>query len=123
MSMEDPSRSLNEAPTGIASSEIAAEYFRRLRMYNLTVAARALFLIGGSLWAVLVPHLLGRVVGIGVCFILWIVMMCLAGRFFRCPACDYVFITAPRHSEPKWHQCPSCRVQFTKERALRWPNL
>jgi hypothetical protein len=121
--MDDPGRSLDEAPTSIASPEIAAEYSRRLRLYNLTVAASTLFLMGGVFCAVLVPNLLLRVVGSGVCFVLWLVMMCWPTQFFRCPACDYIFRAGWWCAEPKWHQCPSCRTQFTKERTLRWPNF
>ena len=123
MNMNDPGRSPDEAPTQVASSEMEAEYFRRLRLYNFSVAARVALVIGGSFCVVLISNVLIRVVGSGLCALLWVVMLCLQTKFFRCPACDYIFATGPWQSEPKWHQCPSCRMQFTKERKLRWPNF
>jgi hypothetical protein len=114
----------NDKPaTSIASPEIAALYFRRLRRYNLgAVSSFALvFMIGIPLTQL---HGMFWRIG-GAVFILAVSLFIrlAASHFFRCPACDYNFQTSPYFTEPKWHTCPACHIQFTPERRLRWPAL
>src|ERR1043166_4486074 len=82
----------NDKPaTSIASPEIAALYFRRLRIYNLGVIASCLLL-----FAIVIPlaHLHGifwQVGGVVLLFSLSLFVRIAASHFFRCPACGYEF--------------------------------
>lgn len=113
----------DQPPSGIATPEVAAQYFRRLRLYNATVVVSALLIVGAAASAVLLQGFLWRLGGLVAGVAISLAVRVSSEFFFRCPACDYVFETGPRHTEPKWHACPSCGIQFTAQRKLRWPAL
>ena len=114
----------NDKPaTSIAAPEAAAQYFHRLRLYNLSV-------VGGSLLACMsvVPFAflhgwLWRVGLAALMFLAGMVIRLSTSLFFRCPVCDYQFETGRYYTEPKWHACPNCHTQFTAKRTLRCPPL
>lgn len=114
---------MDQPASGIATPEVAAEYFRRLRLYNLTVVVSGLLVIGASACAVFLDGFLWRFGGFVGGLLLSLAVRFSSDFFFRCPACGYVFVTSPWYTEPKWHACPSCGIQFTAERKLRWPAL
>lgn len=114
---------VDQPASGIAAPEVAAQYFRRLRLYNASVVASGLIIVGASVCAVFLHGLPGRIIAFVVGVLLAVGVSAASQLFFRCPACDYVFWTGWLHTEPKWHACPSCGIQFTAERKLRWPAL
>jgi hypothetical protein len=121
--MTEPGRSVDEPPLSIASPEIAAEYFRRLRWNRWCSFGFFFFMIAGATGVQLLPGVVWRIVCSVVCFCGWFLCLLLPGKFFSCPACGYFFAQGRYKSEPKWHQCPSCRVQYTPTRVLRvWPG-
>jgi hypothetical protein len=96
---------VDQPPSGIATPELAAAYFRS----------------GASVFAVLWHDGFWRLGAFVSGVLLSTAARASSDFFFRCPACGYTFETGPWHTEPKWHACPSCGIQFTAERKLRWP--
>lgn len=114
---------VDQPPSGIATPEVAAEYFRRLWLYHVTVVISGLFMVAGAAGAAFLEGALWRFGALLGGILLAFAVSASSEFFFRCPACGYIFETGPRHTEPKWHACPSCGIQFTPERKLRWPAL
>ena len=114
---------VDKLATGIATPEQAADYFRRLRLYHITIVVSGLVILGASVGAVFLHGASWRIGAFVSGLLISIAVRALSQFFFRCPACDYIFKTGRWHTEPKWHACPSCGIQFTPERKLRWPAL
>ena len=114
---------VDQPASGIATADVAVEYFRRLRLYNATVVVSGLLLVGASVGAVFLHGTLWRLGALVSGVLLSVAVRISSDFFFRCPACGYTFETGPWYTEPKWHACPSCGIQFTAERKLRWPAL
>jgi rRNA maturation endonuclease Nob1 len=87
------------------------------------VVVSGLLIVAAAVSAVLLQGVLWRLGAFFGGILLSIAVRTLSQFFFRCPACGYICETGPWHTEPKWHACPSCGIQFTAERKLRWPAL
>lgn len=112
----------NDQPaTSIASPEVAALYFRRLRVFNLGVIGSVLILFAAAIPVFFVSNTFWRIAGVCLVFVFSVSIRIITGSFFRCPVCNYEFLTSSYFTEPKWHVCPNCHTQFTPERRLRWP--
>ena len=114
----------NDKPaTSIASSDVAAQYFRRLRLFNIGAVVSFLLLFAVAIPIMQLDGILWRAGGAVLIFAASIFVRLATSHFFRCPACEYQFQTGGCFTEPKWHTCPACHTQFTPERRLRWPAL
>ena len=114
----------NDKPaTSIAAPDVAARYFRRLRLYNAGAIVSFLLLFAVGIPITLLHGTFWRFGGAALIFALSLFLRLASSHFFRCPACEYNFQTSPWFTEPKWHTCPACHTQFTPERRLRWPAL
>ena len=113
----------DQPPSGYATPEVAAKYFRRLRLYNIAVVSSFLLIVAGAGGAALLHGTGWSIVVFIAGFLLSLVVSLSTDSFFRCPACGYIFQTGKYGGEPKWHACPSCGIQFTSERKLRSPSL
>ena len=113
----------DRAATSIAAPELAAEYFRRLRRYNIAAVAGFLLLFTVGIPLVYLDGWLWRTGAALLLFAMAVGVRLAGSYYFRCPACEYEFQTGPYFTEPKWHACPNCHTQFTAERKLRWPAL